>query len=54
MCLLEVSFSARPISEKCGGNPMKLDALVLPDNSDKVKNETSSNMKLLTPKYVPY
>ena len=54
MCLLEASFSASSLSEEWGGKPPKLDALVSPDTNDRVKNETSSNLKLLQPKDAPY
>ena len=54
MRLLEESFSGRSLSEYWGVNPLKLDSLVSPSTSDKVKNETSSILKLCPPKDAPY
>ena len=54
ICLLEVSCLARSFSEEWGGKPPKIYALVSLSTSDRVKNETSSNLILLPPKYAPY
>ena len=51
---LETSCSAGSFSEERVGKPPKLDALVSPGTGDRVKIETSLNLKLLPPKDARY